>query len=199
MTKKKNDNILKQSFVTQTHGYLDVFPKRELWKQIGEDFNGQFKISHNSGNELEILKLYIPYEKYEIKLTESDTRPLKFEIEFNSISAYKLILGWEDSIEKILKRLGKKEIEIGIKEFDKKYLIQSKYTDETINLLSEEIIEYILKYNVYSISYITEKNQQKSKLTSVISRTINDKKTIKDLIILHEKIIDKLKEQTIIL
>lgn len=198
MNKKKKDNFLKQTFVTQTDGYLDVFPKRELWRQIGKDFKGQFKISNNSGNEIEILRLSIPYKEYEIILSESDTRPLKFEVEFNSCLDYELIMGLEDSIEKILKWLGKKEIEIGNDKFDKNYLIQSKDADKTINLFSEEIIESLLKYNVYSLSYFTEKKHRKSKLTSVISRTIDDKKAIVDLIILHERIIDKLKEQMII-
>jgi len=198
MSNKKKDSFLKQAFVTQTGGYLDVFSKREIWKQIGKGFKGQFNISHNSGNELEILRLSIPYEEYEIKLSESDTKPLKFEVQFNSLLEYELIIGLEDSLEKILKKFGKKEIEIGNEKFDKNYLIQSKDADKTINLFSEEIIEYLLKYNVYSLSYITEKKQRKSKLTSVISRTIDDKKTLEDLIILHEKIIDKLKKQMII-
>lgn len=194
MSKKKKDSILKHTFVTQTHGYLDVFQKRELWRQIGNDFKGQFKISHNSGNELESLRLIIPYRKYEIILSESDTRPLKFEIEFESLLAYKLIIGWEDSIEKILKQLGKKEIEVGNEKFDKHYLIKSNNADKTINLFSDEIIDYFLKYNVYSLSFITDKKTKQSKLTSVISRTVDDKKTIEDLIMLHIKLIDKLKE-----
>lgn len=198
MSEKKKDGFLKHTFVTQTHGYLDVLPKRELWRQIGKDFKGQFKISHNSGNEIEILRLYIPYENIEIKLSESDTRPLKFEIEFNSNTAYELIMGWEDSVERILKRLGKKEIEIGNEKFDKHYLIQSKDADTTILLFSDEIIDCLLKYNVYSLSYITDKNEQKSKLTCVINRTVDDKKTMEDLILLHKRIVDKLKELRII-
>jgi len=198
MSENKKDNLLKHTIVTQSHGYIDILPKQELWRQIETDFKGEFKISHNSGSELQIFRLSIPYQQYEIKLSESDSRPMKFEIEFNSSLDYELILGREDSIEKILKRLGKKEIEIGNKKFDDHYLIQSKDTDKTINLFSEEITELLLKYSVYSLSYLTDKKQGKSKLRSTINRTIDDKKAIAELIILHEKIIDKLKEQMII-
>lgn len=106
MAKKDKDSFLKGAYVTQTHGYLDVFSKREMWKQIAEEFKGDFKIAHNSSNELEIHKLIIQYKKWVINISESDTRPLKFEIEFNSVMDYSLVLGWEDSIEKLLKNLG---------------------------------------------------------------------------------------------
>ena len=37
MKTKNNDNILNQIFVTQTHGYLDVNYKRELFSEIGKN------------------------------------------------------------------------------------------------------------------------------------------------------------------
>ena len=198
MKERKKENFLKRLFITQTHGYLNVFPKRELWRQISKEFNGDFKVGHNSGNELEILKISIPYGKYEIQLSESDTRPLKFQVEFYSLQEFELVIGGEDSIEHILKKLGKKEIEIGNEEFDSKYLIQSKSIEKTRGFFSKEIIDYFLRYNIYSMSYITNSKKQRSKLTTVISRTINKKEVINDLIICHEKIIDKLKEQRIV-
>ena len=67
------------------------FPRRELWRQIAKEFNGQFNTSHTAGCELETLLLYIPYAKCTIKLSESDTKPLKFEIELKSQQEYELI------------------------------------------------------------------------------------------------------------
>ena len=82
MSEMKNDKYLKQVFVTQTKGYLDVSIKRELWQKISDEFKGKFKISRTSGNVFEILKISIPYKNWEIKISESDTRPMKFEISF---------------------------------------------------------------------------------------------------------------------
>ena len=194
----KDDSFFKRAFITGTKGYLDVFPERELWKQISVEYKGEFRISFNSGNEIEIHRLHIPYKKWNLKISESDTKPLKFEIEFGSQFDYELTIGWEDSIEKLLKLLGKREIEIGNKSFDEHYLINSNDREITLKFFSTEIIDCLLKYNVYSISYFTDIKKQTSNLISVISRTIDDKKTIEDLINLHFKIIDKLEELMII-
>ncbi|NVO03985.1 MAG: hypothetical protein HXX09_14915, partial [Bacteroidetes bacterium] len=155
-------------------GYSDVFHKRELWSQLSEKFNGKFEIHLTSGNELEIHKLSIPFDKWELILSESDTRPIKFEIQFDSYIDYQLTIGREDTIDRLLKRLGKREIEIGNKDFDSGYTIESNDTETTIKLFSKEIIDSILKYKVYSISYSSDMKKQKSNLISVIGRTNGD-------------------------
>jgi len=195
---KTKENILKQSYVTRTMGYLDVFPKRELWKKISVEFNGTFKISHNSGNELEILTINIPYKNWKIKLSESDTRPFKFEIEFQTNKDFELIIGFEDAIDKLLKRLGKKEIEIACDKFDNRYLIKSQDPELTKRLLTQEIMDCLLKYNVYSLAYNTNLKKLTSSLITVISRTVDDKSTIEDLVKLHMRLIDKLEELMLI-
>jgi len=198
MSKKVDENFLKQTFVTQTQGYTDVFTKRDIWSQIGKELNGTFKIVHNSGNETEKLILNIPFKNYVILLSESDTRPLKFEIYFNSILDYELVLSWEDGFDKLLKRFGLNDIKIGNEKFDNRYLIKSKDSGKTINFLSSEIITCLLIHNVYSVSYITDRKNRKAKLISTISRTIADKSTIIELIDLHINMIDKFKDLHII-
>ena len=169
-----------------------------MWRQISKEFNGEFKVSHNSGNEIEILRLNIPYKNHEIVMTESDTRPLRFEIEFNNKVDYKLTVGWEDSIEKLLKKIGKREIEIGNKEFDNHYLIRSQDKDKTTKLFSQEIVDYLLKYNVYSIIYSTNSRKGISKFSSTISRTIDKKSAYQDLVNMHFRLIDKFIEINVI-
>ena len=198
MNKKKDNSSLIKSLTNSTQGYLDVFPKRDLWRQISKEFNGEFKVSHNSGNEIEILRLNIPYKNHEIVMTESDTRPLRFEIEFNNKVDYKLTVGWEDSIEKLLKKIGKREIEIGNKEFDNHYLIRSQDKDKTTKLFSQEIVDYLLKYNVYSIIYSTNSRKGISKFSSTISRTIDKKSAYQDLVNMHFRLIDKFIEINVI-
>ncbi|PKP02270.1 MAG: hypothetical protein CVU11_12490 [Bacteroidetes bacterium HGW-Bacteroidetes-6] len=195
---KKSDGLLKGSFITGTHGYLDVSKKRDLWREIADDTNGSFSILHNSSNELETLKIELVYRNEIIKITESATRPLKVEITFDSSLKYNLTVGIEDSIDRILKKLGKKEIEIGYSGFDERYLIQSNDYHTSVNLLAHDIAKEILHLNVYSISYTTNTRANKSELITVISRTVEDKKTIENLIELHKKLIDRLKKMKII-
>lgn len=125
MSENRNNENLVTLLVNQTRGYLDISSKRELWQDISSEFNGKFSIGHNSGNELELLKITIPYQNLEIKLTESDTKPLKVGISFKSRTNYELIIGYEDFFEKLLKLLGKRDVEIGYEQFDEKYLVQS--------------------------------------------------------------------------
>jgi len=198
MDKKKEDSSLIKSVINSTNGYLDIFPKRRLWKQISKDFNGEFKVFHTAGKIIEALSLHIPYEKYEIVMTESDTRPLRFEISFNKKLDYNLTISWEDSIERLLKKIGKREIEIGNKEFDDHYLIQSPDYDKTIKLLSNEITAYMLKYNVYAVSYATNAKKGTSKFLSTISRTIETESAYTDLINMHFRLIDSLKMMNLI-
>lgn len=198
MSEMKNDKYLKQVFVTQTKGYLDVSIKRELWQKISDEFKGKFKISRTSGNVLEILKISIPYKNWEIKISESDTRPMKFEISFISQFDYELVIGYEDAFDKILKRLGRKEVEMGNEIFDNKYLIKSQNSEITKRIFKQDIMDDFIKFDIYSLAYTTDSKKRTSNLISVISRTVDDKLTIESLIRLHMRIVDKLKELKLI-
>ncbi len=195
---KKIAEILKGSYVTRTSGYVDVKAKEELFKEISAITGGTFTKSHNPGNVLSILKITIPYKSWEIVLTESDTRPLKFQVGFEPLIDYELIIGLEDVFDKILKKLGKKEIEVGDEVFDNQYLIHSNDPDLTVRLLNENVRSGMLKHSLYNISYLTDHKKKKSELISVVSRTIEDKETYLDLVTLHQMLIDNLSDLEII-
>ena len=65
-------------------GYTDNFPKREMWKEIANELKGVFTIKHNSGHELEIHTASVPHKKWDIIISVSDSRPLKFQISFSA-------------------------------------------------------------------------------------------------------------------
>jgi len=198
MTSKIKDNILKQIFVTRTHGFLDISAKRELFSEISKLFSGDFTIKHTVSYDGEILNISIPYKNWRIEITESDNRPLKFQVSFDSLQDFELIISWKDIFDKILKKIGKPEIEVGRKDFDDHFVINSNKSDLAIQLISEEIQNYLLKYNVYSISITTDRNFKKTNLLCVISRTLDDKKSYEDMIILHQLFIDQLDREKII-
>ena len=166
--------------------------KTELFKEISAMLGGVFSISHNPGNVLSTLRIAIPYKKWEIILTESDTRPLKFQVGFEPLHDYELIIGIEDFFDKIIKRLGKPEIEVGDEAFDNQYLIHSNDPVLTRKLLNNDARSKILKHSLYNISYLTDNKRKRSELTSVISRTIEDKEAYLDLVTLHQMLIDSL-------
>jgi hypothetical protein len=179
-------------------GYTDNFSKRQMWEEIAKELNGEFKISYTSGHELEIHNISIPYKKWEIKISVSDSRPLKFQILFSSSQDFELILSWEDFIDRIIKKFGKPEIELGWKEFDKRYLIKSNRPDLVKSILSKGLQKTILKLDVYSISYLTDSATRTAELISVIQRSAGEKEMIFELVEMYKLLIDNLEKSKII-
>jgi hypothetical protein len=179
-------------------GYTDNYPKRQMWEEIAKEFNGEFKIRSNSGHEIEIHNISIPYKKWEIKISVSDSRPLKFMISFSSSQDFELLLSWEDFIERIIKKFSKPEVELGWKEFDKHYLIKSNHPDLVKRTITKDIQKTLLKYNVYSISYLTNHKTKTAELISVIQRSAGTKEMILELIDMYKLLIDNLKKTRII-
>ena len=198
MSREKDENKIQKIIKGPSLGYTDIFPKRQLWKEIAKEQNGEFKIKFNSSRELEIHNISIPHKKWSINISVSDTRPLKFQISFSSLQDFKLIISWEDFIERIIKRFSKPEIELDWKEFDQHYLIKSNRSDFVKGIFTKEIQKIMLQHNVYSISYQTDKKTKKAELISVIQRQPGDKHMIVDLIEMFKKLIDSIEKLRII-
>lgn len=198
MTKKKEESKIQTIIKGPSYGYTDNFPKREMWKEIAKELHGEFKIKHNSGNELEIHSLSIPHKKWTIKISVSDSRPLKFQISFSSSQDFEFVLSWEDFIDRIIKKFSKTEIQLGWKEFDKHYLIKSNRSDLVKKTITKEIQKGLLKQNIYSISYQTNIKSGTSELISVIQRQAGNKEMIIELIELFKLLIDNLEKSGII-
>ncbi len=194
MSDKKKEKTIKGPSL----GYTDNYPKRQMWEEIAKELNGEFKIRSNSGHEIEIHNISIPYKKWEIKISVSDSRPLKFKIFFSSSQDFELLLSWEDFIERIIKKFSKPEVELGWKEFDKHYLIKSNHPDLVKRTITKDIQKTLLKYNVYSISYMTNYKTKTAELISVIQRSAGTKEMILELIDMYKLLIDNLKKTRII-
>jgi hypothetical protein len=198
MSKDKEESLFQKIIKGPSLGYTDNFPKRQIWREIVKELNGEFKIKHNSGNELEIHNIKIPYKQFELFLSVSDTRPLKFQISFRPIIDFNLVISWEDFLERILKKFGKPEIQLGRKEFDNHYLIKSNRSDIVKRVFTNEIQKAMLKHNIYSISYETNMKKHESNLISVIQRQVEDKDEIFELIDLFKLLIDNFETTKVI-
>ncbi len=198
MSYNKKDNLIQSIIKGPSLGYTNNYPNRNMWKELAIELNGNFKIKHNSGYELETHCLIVPYSKWNIEISVSDTRPLKFKISFQPNQEFELIVSLEDFIERLLKKFSKPEVEIGNKEFDNKYLIKSNRPNLVKVILTPEIQESLLKFNVYSISYQTNNKKKNSQLISVIQRLAGEKEMIIELVKTFKQLIDNLEKQKII-
>jgi len=198
MSKKKDENIIQTIIKGPSLGYSDNFSKREMWKEIAKELNGEFKIKFNSGHVLEIHNISIPHKKWNINISVSDSRPLKFQISFSSSQDFELLLSWEDFIERILKKFRKPEIELGWREFDKHYLIKSNRSDLVKKTITKEIQKTLIKHNIYSISFQTNPGSRTAELISVIQRRAGNKEMIFELIEMYKLLIDNLERSRII-
>ena len=195
MKKNKNkDSFLKQAYVTQTKGFLDVSRKREFWSEMANEFNGELNISHTVARDLEMLNLKIPYKNVVIELIESDAHPLKVSCELASKKDISFSLSIEDVFEKILKVFGQQDIVLNDPAFDKKYLVKGKdehYTKEILN--HENVKQLIMKTNIFSMICAYDKKKQTLNLMSLVGRTVHSKEEMKDILNLITSVIDKLK------
>lgn len=198
MTKRKGKNIIQTIITGSSLGYTDNFPKREMWKEIAQELNGEFKTKHTPGYDLEIHNISIPHKKWTIQISVSDSRPLKFQISFSASQEFELILSWEDFIERIIKKFSKPEIELGWKKFDHQYLVKSNRSDLVKRTITNEIQKSLLKHNVYSISYHTDKKARTAELISVIQRKAGDKAMMIELVNMFKLLIENFEKARIV-
>ena len=189
MTDKTEDqsNLLYEIFI-KGQVYKNVLEKKELWSEIAEKLKGEFKIKQTISRDISTFILEIPYKNQMLVLTESDTRPLKSEINMDLKEPFEFSISWEGGIERIMKIFGSQDIQIGFQEFDKKYIIQSNNCSQTITIL-RDLKDLILKLNIYIINLHHEKSGQ-HKLLITKDRNSNTIDEIIGLIELNFKLID---------
>jgi hypothetical protein len=192
---KQKDGFLKQAFVTQTKGFVDVSIKRNFWSEFAEKTNGSFKISQTISKDLAKFSLKIPIDNGNIEFTESDTHPFKVYCEINSGRQIEFSIAHEDFVDAFLKVFGFKDINLSHPEFDKKYLV--KGSDEKIVrhiLNSETVIPLILKTNIFSILSEYDKEKSKLKISGLVGRSVNSMDEMQDVYFLFQAIIDQIKK-----
>lgn len=198
MTSKDDKNTPQKSLAKSHLGYTDNYPIRDMWREIAKELNGAFKIKHTSGHDLEIHHIIIPYNNWNINISISDSRPLKFIIDFSIVQDFEIIISWEDFIDRFLNKFRKAEIKVGWKEFDNRYLIKSNRPDLVKRSITKEIQKTMIAHNVYSISITPDSEKRTAELISVIQIGAGDKQMIMDLVDMFKSLIDNLKKSNAI-
>lgn len=192
---KQTDSYIKQVFVTQTKGYVDISQKNNFWAEFAEKTNGSLKKSHTISKDLVSFTIKIPIENGSIEFKESDTHPLKVLCEIDSEKQIEFSISHEDFIDRFLKVFGLHDINISHPEFDKKYLVKAS-DEKTVRLILhfDEVIPIILKTNIYSISCEYDKEKSKLKIMGMIGRYVNSLNEMQDVYDLFKAIINQIKK-----
>lgn len=201
MSQSTNDKEINmfEELVIKDQAYKDVIKKIKIWQELESEFSGILTVKKTKIDRLITMVLSIPYGGHKIVVTESDTKPLKFESEFQLNTEFEFVLGPEDGIERVLKVFGKQDVIIGNREFDKKFMIQSSNPDLIKRVLyPAQINQGILKHKLSSISLQKQRKIGQSKLLMVKDRNTSSKVVISSIIALIRSIIDSMEENQII-
>ena len=186
----ENVNTLREIFV-KGQIYKDVLSKKELWEYIARTYHGELKIKQTISKDVNSFQLEIPYMNQYIILTESDTKPLKFEATLKLNRRFEFNISWEGFIDRIMKFFGKQDIETGNREFDRKYLIHSREKGMLLQMLGyKHIKQNILKNNIYLMNLEYSEKSGYHKLLTVKDRNTKRIEAMVEFIELHFSIID---------
>ena len=179
--------------------FKDVLSKRDVWKELEKHYNGSLKASTTISGDVATLTLEIHYKNYKLVLIETDTKPLKIEVDFNLTTKLEFNIYLSDWTDKISSFFGIKSIKIGEIEFNTKYGIQSKQSELTLNLLNDNhIIEKILENDFYSLILNYNVKNKSYKLLTVKDRNTIELNALKEFIDLEFQIIDSFIKQGLI-
>lgn len=190
---KPTDNLLKQIFVNQTKGFVDVSQKKSFWSDFADQTGGVFKVKQTVSRDLTSFYLMVQVVNGQLEFIESDTHPLKVVCVICSDKQVEFAISQEDFVDRFLKVFGLKDITISHPDFDKKYLV--KGGDEIIikNILNgESIIQLILKANIFSIS--CERDEKQLKIMGMVGRSVNSINEMQDIYCLFKAIIDQIEK-----
>ena len=193
--KKPTDNLLKQIFVTQTKGFVDVSQKKLCWSNFAEQIGGVFKVKQTVSRDLTSFNLIVQVENGQLEFTESDTHPLKVVCVINSDKQVEFAISQEDFVDKFLKVFGLKDITISHPDFDKKFLVKGCDESKVKKILNgESIIQLILKTNIFLISCERDEKLKKLKIIGMVGRSVNSINEMQDVYCLFKGITDQIKK-----
>ncbi len=196
--KYEDKNIFNELFI-KDQTFKNVLGKKDLWEELSAMYEGKFTIRQSVSKDTNSFRLEISYRNQNIVLTESDTKPLRFETELPLTTKFEFSISRKDAIERILELFGKQDIKVGDKAFDKKYIVGSNKPEWVSRMLRyERMATKLLKHNIYLLSLQYEPKKDIQRLLMVKDRTTNEKSVMSELIDLQFSIIDFLYAEKLI-
>ena len=158
-----------------TLGFWDVAKKADFWQKLAKKINAEFKIFTTVSKDLSRLQLTFVYDNAQVKFTESDTKPLFVECNFNRNMPHVWFeISQSDFIDKIMSLLSKHKIKSRNKKFNQSYIVKSNDNHRVIEIINNQnIAETILRENIMFIGAEPVKNGA-YRLQLSINRNINN-------------------------
>jgi hypothetical protein len=172
-------------------GIHDVSKKKEIWNDFAKLNSGDLKVIKTKSKEFEKLQLRFDYEGASVIFIETDTKPLRVEIE---ISNYKhgieFHLTTTDFIDKTLSYFTKSKIKTSSIEFNQTYLLKCKNEDFVKTIFNDtKIQKLILEEKIMMVSGFVK--QSTFRVEIVVNRDINHLDKLNKIGYLTRMIIDK--------
>ena len=184
-------NDIFRSIIPESRIYINVEKKKKIWEEFCHEKKGTINVKRTVDNSLSKIEMRIPYDKYEIIYKESDIHPLKIECEFNNNSDFSFQITVEDFIEKAIKLINNKEIEIGDEEFDNQYLIVTNDKERLIRILSNKELKDLLMRHGFTNLHIHKKDER-SIMFLLGGRYINSKNELNDVFNIFKTVIESI-------
>lgn len=132
----------------------------KTWQELANELNGSFKKDQTTIPaaieqvfiDIQSFELKIPFLKdNEIIIHTSEYHPLRISFLFHKEFDFNFMIYPEGIIEKISKFFGAKEVEIGIEEFDHKFILKSNNEENFLSFLDERIRLFLLETKFTSL------------------------------------------------
>lgn len=178
------------------YGIWDVSKKSEFWKVLAKRIDANFRIVTTVSRDLNRMELKFEYEKVMVSFSESDTKPLFVECNFNrDMGRTRFEIYKVDFIEKIASKFSKNKISANNKEFNDIYLTEATDNNKIRSIINNKnITDLILRLD---LTYIggRQDNDGKFNLSLNIHRNINNIEQLEAVYNLTTALIDTLKER----
>jgi hypothetical protein len=172
-------------------GIQDVSKKKELWKAFADINSGDVKVIKTKSKEFEKLQLTFDYQEASVLFIETDTKPLRVEIEiFNAKQKAWFELTRTDFIDKAMSFFARDKVETNTKEFNQTYLLKSNHEDFVKTIFDDTKIQtLILEEKIMMISGYVK--QSSFHVEMVVNREVNQLDKLNRIGLLTKLIIEK--------
>jgi hypothetical protein len=142
--------------------YMQEAALKKAWKALAEAHGGRFFYRSQETNDpftgaeyngpVCAYELNIPHCVSEIEIRVSDLRPLTFRFRFQSRLMFEFSVSREGLTEKIAKLFGGQDVEIGVREFDRKYLVETDAPRAFQSVFDKTVAEYLIQNSIFELT-----------------------------------------------
>lgn len=182
---------------------LNIFKRKNIWKTFSEQSGGNFFEGEHGmldGTIVSYKNWKITFDYYDLYSGKFNERYTRIFVPINSLDDFKFEIYNNGIIRSIEKIFGAQDIEIGITEFDKKFILKAnngyKLKKILMNSQIRELLEIQKEINIEISNYkgIWEKETQDYELSFFAKGEIESIETLTSLLELFKLLLDDLKE-----